>query len=149
MMISEAAVTALIEQKIQGTDLFIVSAKVLSGNRIRVFIDSLSGVNVKDCVGVSRQIESNLDREVEDYELEVSSPGLTEPFTHPLQFKKNLGRELKVVLKDGTTLKGELTDFDGERIILKPELKKKKEEQEPISVPLIEIKEAKTVISFK
>lgn len=149
MMITEAIVTALIEEKIEGTDLFIVSAKVLPGNRIRVFIDSLSGVNVKDCVGVSRQIEGNLDREVEDYELEVSSPGLTEPYTHPLQFKKNVGREVKVVLMDGVTWKGELTEFDGEKIILKPEVKKKKADQEPVTIPLSEIKEAKTVISFK
>lgn len=148
MMITEATVRALIEEKIEGTDQFIVSVKVLPTNRIQVFVDAVGGLNVKDCVNISRQIEGNLDREVEDYELQVSSPGLTEPFQHPLQYKKNVGREIKVTTLDGNTIKGELTAFTGEEITLQPEKKKKKEEAEPVTIPLSEIKEAKTVISF-
>lgn len=148
MMITEATVRALIEEKIEGTDQFIVSIKVLPTNRIQVFVDAVGGLNVKDCVNISRQIEGNLDREVEDYELQVSSPGLTEPFQHPLQYKKNVGREIEVKTLDGTSIKGELTAFTGEEITLQPEKKKKKEEAEPITIPLSEIKEAKTVISF-
>jgi ribosome maturation factor RimP len=148
MMITEGTVRALIEERIEGTDQFIVSVKVLPTNRIQVYIDAVGGLNVKDCVNVSRQIEGNLDREIEDYELQVSSPGLTEPFQHPLQYKKNVGREIKVITLDGNTIKGELTEFTGEEITLQPE-KKKKEEAEPVTIPLSEIKEAKTVISFK
>jgi len=150
MMITEAIVRALIEEKIEGTDQFIVSVKVLPTNRIQVYVDAVGGLNVKDCVNISRQIEGNLDREVEDYELQVSSPGLTEPFQHPLQYKKNVGREIKVTTADGETIKGELTAFTGEEITLQPEKKKKKEEEaEPVTIPLSEITEAKTVISFK
>jgi len=149
MMITEATIIALIEERIEGTDQFIVSVKVLPTNRIQVFVDAVGGLNVKDCVNISRQIEGNLDREVEDYELQVSSPGLTEPFQHPLQYKKNVGREIKVTTLDGSTIKGELTNFSGEEITLQPEKKKKKEEAEPVTIPLSEIKEAKTVISFK
>lgn len=149
MMITEGIVRALIEEKIEGTDQFIVSVKVLPTNRIQVFVDAVGGLNVKDCVNISRQIEGNLDREIEDYELQVSSPGLTEPFQHPLQYKKNVGREIKVTTSDGESVKGVLTVFTGEEITLQPEQKKKKEEAEPITIPLSEIKEAKTVISFK
>ncbi|MFM1875272.1 MAG: Ribosome maturation factor RimP [Bacteroidota bacterium] len=149
MMITENTVRSLVEEKLQDTDMFIVSVKVLLGNKIRVFVDSVGGLNVKDCVSVSRHIEGNLDREIEDYELEVSSPGLTEPFQHPLQYKKNVGRTVKVITLDGATVKGELKTFEGDRITLQPEKKKKKEDVEPLSIPLNEIKEAKTVISFK
>ena len=149
MMITEGIIRALVEEKLEETDKFIVSAKVLPGNKIRVFLDAVGGLNVKDCVNVSRHIEGNLDRDVEDYELQVSSPGLTEPFQHPLQYKKNLGREIKVVSTEGESWKGELLGFDGKQITLQPEKKKKKEQTEPVILPLELIKEAKTVISFK
>ena len=148
MMITEAVVKALIEEKLEGSDKFIVAAKVLPGNKIRVFIDGLTGLNVKDCVNVSRHIEGNLDREVEDYELQVSSPGLTEPFQHPLQYKKNVGRNIKVTTNDGESWKGELTEFDGQNVTILPEKKKKKEQAEAVTISLELIKEAKTVISF-
>ena len=149
MMITESIIRALVEEKMEDTDQFIVSVRVMPTNRIRVYVDAVGGINVKDCVNISRHIEGNLDREVEDYELEVSSPGLTEPFQHPLQYKKNVGREIKVTTVEGVSWKGELTTFNGTDIILQPEKKKKKEEQEPVTIPLSEIKEAKTVISFK
>lgn len=148
MMITEVIIRALVDEKLEGTDKFIVSAKVLPGNKIRVFIDGLTGLNVKDCVEVSRQIEGNLDREVEDFELQVSSPGLTEPFSHPLQYKKNVGRNIKVTTTEGESWKGELTEFDGSNITVLPEKKKKKEQEEAVTIPLESITEAKTVISF-
>ena len=149
MMITESVVRSLVEEKIQGTELFIVSAKVSSSNQIRVYIDSTEGLNVSDCVSISRHIEGNLDREVEDYELQVSSPGLTEPFQHPLQYKKNVGREVKITTQQGDTIKGELIEFASDKITVMPEKKKKKDQADPITIPLNEIKEAKTVISFK
>ncbi len=149
MMITEATIRALVEEKLEGTDIFIVAAKVSSTNSIRVFIDAVEGLNVKDCVNVSRHIEGNLDREIEDYELQVSSPGLTEPFSHPLQYKKNVGRDIKVTTLEGETWKGKLVAFDGEAITVAPEKKKKKETVDSVLIPLETIKEAKTVISFK
>lgn len=152
MMITEAIVRGLVEEKIEGTDQFIVSIKVLPSNRIRVYVDAVGGLDVKACVAISRQIEGNLDREVEDYELEVSSPGLTEPYGHPLQYKKNVGRTVKVTLEDGQVVKGKLEAFDGELITIEPEKKKSKKKEEtngPVEIPISNIKEAKTVISFK
>lgn len=149
MMITEGLITSLVEEKIEGSDMFIVSAKVLPSNRIKVFVDAVEGLDVNACVAISRHIEGSLDREEEDFELEVSSPGLTEAYQHPLQYKKNVGREVKVTTNAGDTVKGELLEFSGEAITVKPEKKKKKEQAEPVTILLTDIKEAKTVISFK
>lgn len=152
MMITEARITALVEERIADSDRFIVAVRVLAGNRIRVFVDGLSGVSVRDCVQISRHIEGNLDREQEDFELEVSTPGLTEPLTHPLQYIKNVGRILKLETVDGETVKGEVLVADAELVIIQPELKKKLKKNEtqpgPVSIGLQQIKQAKIVISF-
>lgn len=149
MMITENIIRQLVEEKIEGSNIFIVSVKVLPSNRIKVFVDAVEGLNVKDCVAISRHVEGSLDREQQDFELEVSSPGLTEPFQHPLQYQKNVGRSVKVTTNDGNSVKGELLKFENNAIIVQPEKKKKKEQAEPVNIPLTEIKEAKTVISFK
>ena len=139
----------MVEEKIEGTDMFLVSAKVLPSNRIRVYVDAVDGLAVKACVQISRHIEGSLDREQEDFELEVSSPGLSEPFQHPLQYQKNVGRGIKVLTNDGSKAKGKLVKFENDTITIEPETKKKKEQAEPVTIPLSKIKEAKTVISFK
>ena len=139
----------MVEEKIEGTDMFLVSAKVLPSNRIRVYVDAVDGLAVKACVQISRHIEGSLDREQEDFELEVSSPGLSEAFQHPLQYQKNVGRGIKVLTNDGSKAKGKLVKFENDTITIEPETKKKKEQAEPVTIPLSKIKEAKTVISFK
>lgn len=149
MMITENIIKQLVEQKIEGTDMFLVSARVLPSNRIRVYVDAVNGLDVKACVQISRHIEGSLDREQEDFELEVSSPGLSEPFQHPLQYQKNIGSGIKVLTNDGNKAKGKLVKFENDTIIVELEPKKKKEQAESITIPLSEIKEAKTVISFK
>lgn len=149
MMITESIIRQLVEEKIEDSNIFIVSVKVLPSNRIKVFVDAVEGLNVKDCVAISRHVEGSLDREQQDFELEVSSPGLTEPFQHPLQYQKNVGRNVKVTTNDGNSVKGELLQFENNAITVQPEKKKKKEQAEPVNIPLTEIKEAKTVISFK
>lgn len=152
MMITEAQITALVEEKMEGTDRFIVAVRVLSGNRIRVFVDALSGMTVRDCVEISRHIEGNLDREQEDFALEVSTPGLTEPLSHPMQFVKNVGRSIKVNTMEGVSLKGEVLAADNGEVTIMPETKKKPKKNEelpgPVVIRLDQIKEAKTVISF-
>lgn len=149
MMITEGLISSLVQEKIEGSDMFLVSAKVLPGNRIKVFVDAVEGLKVNDCVDVSRHIEGSLDREKEDFELEVSSPGLTEPYQHPLQYKKNVGRQVKISTKEEKNIKGELIYFSGDSITVQPEKKKKKEQADPVEILLTDIKEAKTVISFK
>ena len=94
-MISKKNVIALIEERISDLkkDLYVVELSISAKNVIRVEIDKLEGyVSVEECVSISRNIEHNLDRETEDFELHVSSAGLDKPFRHINQYKKNIGR---------------------------------------------------------
>ena len=101
--------------------LFLVDIAVKPGNRITVFIDSMKGVTLEECIGVSRFIESKLDREAQDFELEVSSPGLGNPLKLPQQFEKNLGRILEVITFDGMKTTGKLVMAGEEMIRLEVE----------------------------
>lgn len=98
-------------------DLFLIEFSVLQDNQIRVVIDGDNGVQVEDCVFVSRAIEHNLDREEEDFSLEVTSAGATSPLQDKRQYKKNIGRTLKVKTAS-EEFKGELIKANEDRITL-------------------------------
>ena len=129
--------------------MFVVELSVSSNNRIVVEIDGMSGVTIDDCVAVSRQIESNLDREQEDFELQVSSAGIDKPLRDKRQFEKNIGREVKIILQDSAELKGVLTEA-GENLKVKlPASKKKKLPEREETIAWENIRETKILISFK
>ena len=88
-MIKLGYIEELAGQYIDGTDLFLIRASVGKDNLISVFIDSIEGVTIDQCVKLSRYIEDNLDRDIEDFELRVSSPGADESFADIRQYKKN------------------------------------------------------------
>ena len=139
----------LVEEKLEGTDMFIVELSVSSNSKIVVEIDGMSGVAIADCVEVSRQIESNLDRDQEDFELQVSSAGIDKPLRDKRQFEKNIGREVKIVLQDSAELKGELLEV-GDSLKLKlPASKKKKLPEREEIIAWENIRETKILISFK
>lgn len=158
-MISKGKVEELINERIAELDngLFVVELSISSSNVITVELDKYEGgVSVEDCISVSRNIEHNLDREQQDFELNVSSAGLDRPLRVLPQYRKNIGRTVKVVKQDGVKLEGVLVDANEERIILensrkeKIEGKKKKEViVEQHELPFSNIKETKIVISFK
>ncbi|MEQ9188249.1 MAG: ribosome assembly cofactor RimP [Cryomorphaceae bacterium] len=148
-MINASDIRALVEEKIEGTGMFVVELTVSSANRIVIELDSMEGVTIDDCVQVSRHVESSLDRETQDFELQVSSAGIDKPLRDRRQYVKNVGRELRVQLEDGAELKGELLEADEQLKLKLPPSKKKKL---PAREELIEwenIKEAKIIISFK
>lgn len=147
-MISEQKVIALVEEKIAETGTYLVEVKVSTTNQIRVYIDNPAGISIQQCVQVSRHIEGNLDREVEDYELEVSSPGLTQPFKVRQQYEKNVGRDVTVVTNEGVKHTGKLLEADAEGFKVM-EKAKKKEEPKQVNFKYDEVKETKVVISFK
>jgi len=89
---------------------FVVEVTVTPSNKIGVTIDSDNGITIDRCVMVSRAIEQELDREQEDFELEVASAGLSEPMRLPRQYKKNIGRTISVVTLNGEKYKGNLAD---------------------------------------
>ncbi len=99
-------------------DLFEVDTIVSPRNVIRVFIDAESGVSIEDCVPVSRHIEGGLDRDKEDFEIEVSSAGLDRPLKKARQYKKNIGRRLKLVDRENNTWKGTVVSADDEGVTL-------------------------------
>ncbi|MFA4851756.1 MAG: ribosome assembly cofactor RimP [Bacteroidales bacterium] len=109
-MIPKEHIRTLAEQQIAGTDKFIVDVKVGQGNKIRVFMDADSSITINDCMQLSRFVESQLDRETEDFELEVSSAGLDFPLLLVRQYRKNIGNEVKVITKDGIVKKGVITE---------------------------------------
>jgi ribosome maturation factor RimP len=155
-MITESIVRELIDAKNEGTDRFIVSINIGSGNKISIEIDSDSGVTVSDCIDVSKGVDQNLDREVEDYSLDVASPGLTKPLKVFRQYVKNIGRDVKVTTKDDVTLEGELLAADENEIVVKTTVREKVEgkkgKQTVITDHVItfeKIKETYIVISFK
>ncbi len=153
-MINKSTIITLIEEKLT-EDQFIVEVEVSPANQISVQIDSENGISIDDCVAISRQIEGNLDREEEDFELQVSSAGLGQPFKVFRQYTKNIGREIEVVLKDGQKLEGILkgvqeTSFELETSKKeKIEGKKKKElVTRVLSIAFDEAKTVKNIIKF-
>jgi ribosome maturation factor RimP len=158
-MLNREYIIELAEERIAELNkgLFIVDLRIGENNIIMLEIDSeIGSVSIDDCVRVSRNIEHNLDREEQDFELHVSSAGLDRPLRVTRQYPKNVGRELKVKTEDGRKIEALLVAADDQRIVLKTERKekiegKKKKEVIVEEIPLkyTEIKEAKVVISFK
>lgn len=155
-LITENSIRALIGEKIEGTDYYILSLEIKPGNHIVVELENSGPVSIEDCVAISRQVEHNLDRESEDFSLQVSSPGLDKPLRDHRQYVKNVGRELKLKLTDGREMEGELkaADIDGIRMFTRRkervEGKKKREwveEEHTLTYP--EIAQAKIKINFK
>ena len=158
-MISKERITDLIDERIQELqkDLYVVEMTVSASNVIRVELDRVEGfVAVEDCMSVSRNIEHNLDREAEDFELHVSSAGLDKPFRHENQYRKNIGKRVKVKLQDSTKQEGELIAYNTNELKLRDKVKKKiegKKKKEWVELiytfEMKDIKETKIVISFK
>ena len=155
-MIDKQQITSVIETWLGEGTLFLVDVTVTPDNRVVVEIDSDDSVSIDDCVALSREIESRFDRDIEDFELEVGSCGVTSPFKVLRQYQKNVGNEVEVVLKKGLKIEGVLDAASDSAITLsvektvKPEGAKRKikvTEQETYTFE--EIKNAKYLIRFK
>ena len=151
-MITKEKIQILLEE-VLSDDMFIVDITVGTGNSILVSVDSDAGISVGECVQISRHIESSLDREVEDFSLEVSSPGLSLPLKVLRQYLKNIGREVEVVTKSGEKQKGVLksANIDGFELefLAKGRVDGKKvEETKSLTYSFDQMKTVKIVISF-
>lgn len=148
-MISEQLIKDLTNQHLEGTDRFAVSVAVRPDNRIRIFIDSDSRVLIEHCIELSKFIESQLDRDVEDFELNVSSSGLDQPYRLSRQYIKNIGREVSVLQKDNTKIEGTLLAANDLEFTIKQVTKVKKVITENIHTFLYsDIKETKEIIKI-
>ena len=155
-MIKAETIRELLQDELIRRDLFLVEVLVKPVNKIAVYLDSMKGVTLDECMHISRFLESRLDRNEEDFELEVSSPGLDKPLKLPVQFEKNVGRMLDVVKTDGMKITGKLLGISGGVISLDTEITardsrtgKRKTEHVLQEVRQEEIKTAKVNISLK
>lgn len=117
-MITQEHIITLANNHLKGGSLFITGVKIGSDNAIKVFIDGDNGVSISDCVNLSRAIEGNLDREKEDFSLDVSSHGAASPIVMPRQYKRHIGRQFEIKLLDGLKIEGTLTELNDEGIKL-------------------------------
>ena len=126
-MIDKNVVRKLVEEWLTGKEYFLVDVEVSPDDRIVVEIDHADGVWIEDCVQLSRFIEDHLSREEEDYELEVGSAGLGQPFKVPQQYMIFVGKEVEVLDADGKKHKGVLKAVDGNDFTVTVREKVKKE----------------------
>lgn len=155
-MLKESIVKELIDNGLEERkDLFLIDLKISSDNKINVVIDGDNGVSVEDCIFISRAIEHNLDREEEDFSLEVTSAGATSPLSERRQYKKNVGRILQVKAKEQPKIEAILVDADDEHVTLewkarepKPVGKGKITVNKQAKIAYDDILEAKVIIKF-
>lgn len=154
-MITKETIHNIIEGKIAEDNCFIVDIKVSATNKIMVLIDSIEGITIDYCIQISRLIEGEFDREVEDFELEVSTPGLGQPLKVLPQYIKNIGREIEVILFDGAPFKGILVSANEDDFTVEEEKKVKIEGKKKKEIKIFshtykfdEVKSVKLIISF-
>ena len=155
-MIDKNVVKKLVEEWLQDKEYFLVSIEISQDDKIVVEIDHADGVWIEDCVALSRFIEDHLNRDEEDYELEVGSAGLGQPFKVPQQYVNFIGKEVEVLDADGKKVKGLLKAVEGNDFTVaveekvKVEGKKRPVKQEVDHVfQMDKVKYTKYVISFK
>ncbi len=155
-MIDKNVVKKLVEEWLQDKEYFLVGIEISADNRIVVEIDHAEGVWIEDCVALSRYIEERLSRDDEDYELEVGSAGLGQPFKVPQQYVNFVGKEVEVLDADGIKVKGILKSVEGNDFTVgveekvKVEGKKRPQKQEvDHTYQMDKVKYTKYIISFK
>ena len=138
----------------ENPSLFLIDYTVGADNLIKVTIDGDNGVSIEDCVALSRAIEHNLDREEQDFSLEVASCGIFAPLTQERKYVKNIGRDLQLKTND-LDLEGNIKAVENGSVILevssrepKPIGKGKITVKKEYSIQINDIKEAKLLIKF-
>ena len=149
-MIENSFIEELVHDFTDETEMFLVGIKVSSTNKITVFVDTRNGVTIDECAELHRHIEKNLDRETEDFELQVSSPGLDSSFIVIKQYYKNEGRKVEVVDEDGQKHSGILKNVTQGGFDLETEvkIKGKGKEIKLISFNFEQVKTTKIVLEF-
>ncbi|MEX0273030.1 MAG: ribosome assembly cofactor RimP [Flavobacteriaceae bacterium] len=153
-MLREKVETWVDEALGDDSNLFVLDLTIGPHNAIKVVIDGDLGVTVSDCIKVSRAIEAHFDRDTEDFSLEVTSAGATSPLQLPRQYKKNIGRKIKIQTP-AETVEGQLTAVSGEGVIVewkarepKPVGKGKHTVQKKVEIPFSDIEKANILIKF-
>lgn len=134
-MLDTANITRLIDDFIsENESIFLVSLKITAANNIEVLIDAKDNISIDNCIKMSRYIESNLDREKDDFSLVVSSAGLSQPFKVFQQYQKNTGKEVNVFLKEGSKYSGKIISSEQGKGIVLETMNKKKQGSKKIKI---------------
>ena len=155
-MIDAKMIRTKLEEKLEGSENYLVDIRVSSANDILIELDNDANVSIADCIDISRFVEHELlDRDQEDFQLEVTSAGLDKPFRVKRQYEKNVGRTVNVVMNEGGKLEGVLQSVSDEGIELvtkhKERLEGRKKKvwvEETHDISFDKIKETKVVITF-
>jgi Uncharacterized protein conserved in bacteria len=149
-MIEKSKIEKLVTEFINGKGIFLVAIKVSSSNRITVLVDTMQGIRIDECVALHRHLEKNLGQDSEDYELQVSSPGLDMPFGVIEQYYKNEGRRIEVIDIDDTKFDGILKYVTGGGFELETEVRVKGKPMEinDISFNFDQVKSAKIILTI-
>lgn len=126
----------------QHSNIFLVDLKISNDKSIKIILDADKEVNVKDCIDISRSMEGALDRDQEDFSLEVASAGVGSPLKFPRQYHKNLGRKLEVISTEGLKFEGDLTHVKQDAI----ELQWKQRETKRIGKGKVTVTKKKTIL---
>ena len=155
-MIEKETIKKLVDEWLEGKDYFLVDIEIGNDNKIVVEIDHADGVWIEDCVELSKHIEDNLDRDKEDFELEVGSAGLGQPFKVLQQYVNFIGKEVEVLDAEGKKYKGVLKEVDGNTFTVTTKEKMKVEgKKRPViadvdrNFEMDKVKYTKYIISFK
>lgn len=150
-MIAKETIKGIVDEYLKGSEIFLVSIKVSSSNSITVTADRKGGIGIDECVAIHRFIESRLDRDIEDYDLQVSSPGLDTPFVVTEQYYKNEGEKVEVTDTDGVKHTGILKNVNNGGFELETEvkIKGKGKELKEVSFNYDNVKTTRVVLTIK
>lgn len=125
-LITQEQIIEIANRLLANGPLFVTGVRIGSANQISVFIDGDNGVTIADCVELSRFIEKNLDRDKEDYSLDVSSHGAATPLVLPRQYPKHIGRDFEIKLLDGTKAEGKMIECNADFLKLEYSVRENK-----------------------
>jgi ribosome maturation factor RimP len=146
-MIDKFKVLDIVKDVLEGSDKYLVNMKITPDNRIFVDLDGDNGINIDDCIEVSRAIENSLNRDEEDFELNVSSAGADSPLKMPRQYRRHVGRELSVEPFEGAKVEGVLTEAGDSQFTIKTKGSKKEPSKE-LTFAYEDVKTARVLIRF-
>ena len=146
-MIDKFKVLDIVKDTLEGTEKYLVNMRITPDNRIFVDIDGDNGITIDDCIELSRTIENSLDREEEDFELNVSSAGADAPLKMPRQYRRHIGRDVSVETLDGTQVEGTLKEADDEHFTVYIKGTKKVAPKE-YTFAYTDVKATKVVLAF-
>ena len=155
-MVDANMIRTKLEEKLEGSENYLVDIRVSGANDILIELDSDNNISIEDCIKISRYVEHELlDREKEDFQLEVTSAGLDKPFRVLRQYEKNIESNVKVVYNEGGNIEGLLKEVSEEGIVLETKHKERVEGKkkkvwvtETHDISFDKIKETKVVITF-